>query len=150
MSFSGKIYKDRPLLEQASPMGDKLSAAEVAVMKFVEVNAKGTAAQVVELWNPAERENIKNVISKEDIFTRNQALFSTITESRLVARMNFGQFIIFYVEHKRPPSDYKVKLYTFTEKDGRYFATNMLSSDFFYSQIAFNLEHYFDRSRIQK
>jgi hypothetical protein len=150
LSFSGKMYKGRPLLRQVNLRGAKQLAVEAALGKFIEVNASGTADQVVELWNPVERQSIKEMISKGDIFTRNRALFAAITESRLVARLNYGSFILFYVEHERSPSQHNVSLYTFTEKDGRYFATNALSKDFFYSQIAFDLPRYFDQGRIQK
>lgn len=150
LSFSGKMYKGRPLLRQVYLRGAKQLAAEAALGKFIEVNVSGTADQVVELWNPVERQSIKEMISKGDIFTRNRALFATITESRLVARLNYGSFILFYVEHERLPSQHNVSLYAFTEKDGRYFATNALSKDFFYSQIAFDLPRYFDQGRIQE
>jgi hypothetical protein len=150
LSFSGELYKERPSLSLANTSTAKLPAPEKALSKFIDVNANGTEDQVVALWIPSERESMKEMISKGEIFTRNKALFATITQSRLVARLNYGSFILFYVEHERSPSQYNVSLYTFTEKDGRYFATNALSKDFFYSQIAFDLSRYFSQGRTQK
>ena len=150
VSFSGSIYKDKPLLNFKSPNNSKLSIAELALIKFIEVNSKGTPEQVLDMWNPPERGSIKEILSKGDIFTRNKALYSSIVESRFVARVNYGSFVLFYVEQKRLPSDYKVKMYPFIEKDGQYFASNMLTSDFFYSRIASDLEQYFVKNRIEK
>ena len=115
-----------------------------------ETDSIFTPEQVLDMWNPPERENIKEILSKGDIFTRNKALHSSIVESRFVARVNYGSFVLFYVEQKRLPSDYKVKMYPFIEKDGQYFASNMLTSDFFYSRIASDLEQYFVKNRIEK
>lgn len=149
LSFSGNLYKDKPLLEQGKPRSLKLSAAETALAKFLDVNAKGTPDEVLEVWNPPERESIKAMVAKPDLFARNKAINANISETRMVARINYGVFTLFFVEHKWMTSDYKVRLYAFTEKDSQYFATNLLTSDFFYSRIASTLEQYFDRSRIK-
>ena len=150
VSFPGTIYKDKPTFDQKKLNGSKLEAEEAFMIRFIDANARGEPEQVLDMWNPPERADIKERIAKGDIFKRNQALHTSIAESRFVARMNYGPFILLYVEHYRPPSDYRVKLYPILNKDGQYFATNLLTHDFFYNRIAADLEQYFDRSQTKK
>lgn len=148
--FQGNIYKERPIFNKAKVSELNITPAETFIIKYIEVNTSGTQGQILEMWNPAEKDVVEKMISSKENFDRNRAFYSAIIESRFVAQVHYGSFVLFYIEHFSHSFGYKVKLYPLMKSGKNYYITNALEHDYFYNRIASNLETYFDRSSSKK
>ncbi len=127
LSFNGKLYDDasQPELNENSNLPDD----EKFLAKVITTNSKGTLNDLVLLWAPEERQDIRRLASDSQLFEANQKAYSNITKSYLKAKIYYGTYIIFIVKHIDRVSGERFKDYPIKKVLGEYFLTNALSKD---------------------
>ena len=127
LSFSGKVYENLVLPDSLEK--SNLPDDEKFLAKAIAINKNGTLEEVLSIWNPSEREDIKKVASDPKIFEANRKFYSTIEKSSLKAKILYGTYTIYIVNHSDRVSGERLKEYPLKKVEGKYFLTNALSED---------------------
>lgn len=127
LSFSGKLYDNLPLPEGGA--ASSLAGDEKFIAKVIETNRRGGLEEVLQLWNPPERPEIRKVASDPQAFEANRKLYATIGKSFLRAKIYYGSYVIFIVRHTDGGSGEIVKDYPLKKVGGEYLLTNLLGAD---------------------
>ena len=127
LSFSGKVYENLVLSD--SPEKPNLSEDEKFLAKAIAINKSGTLEDVLSIWSPSERPSIRKVAEDPKIFEANRKFYSTIEKSSLKAKILYGTYTIYIVNHSDRVSGERLKEYPVKKVDGQYFLTNALSED---------------------
>lgn len=127
LSFSGKLYDNVLLPEPGKPSA--LADDEKAVAKIIATNRRGTLEELLQLWNPPERTEIRRLASDPQLFDANRKFYGTIAKSFLRAKIYYGSYVIFIVRHTDGASGEVMKDYPLKRVGDEYLATNALSND---------------------
>ena len=127
LSFSGKLYDNVPLPEafESAPLAED----ERFVAKVIATNKRGGLEELLQLWNPPERPEIRKLASEQQTFEANRKFYSTIGKSFLRAKIYYGSYVIFIVRHTDGGAGEIMKDYPLKKVGGEYLLTNTLSSD---------------------
>jgi len=143
--FNGSLYEDKrtfhELLKDKAPLTD----LQKFLMKVIEINTSGGKNQILSLWAPKERADIKKYVDNAQFFKKNTAFYRNVISSRLVAYIDFGNYSICYIEHNVKGIGKYVKMYPVVHIKKQLYLSNGLSGDFFYNNIAAQLMSYFKK-----
>ena len=145
LSFIGHVYKDRPTIKSLEKKGRKLIASETFISDLIEANKTKSQNEVLMLWNPQERKKVKKLIFDQTLFSKNRNYYSMVKETRFLARIQYGKYLLFYVEHSISNIGPQQKLYPLVKVGEQYYSSNGLTSDFFFKNLAFGLRQYFKK-----
>ena len=82
-------------------------------------------------------------MNKPSALERDASFFRNVKSSKLMGYIEYGGFIICYVEHVvNGMSKPYLKLYPLAVKGDNIFQTNQLSNDFLFSKIGYELGNY--------
>lgn len=127
LSFSGKLYDNLPLPESGET--SSLADDEKFIAKVIATNRRGGLEELLQLWNPPERPEIRKRASDPQTFEANRKLYATIGKSFLKAKIYYGSYVIFIVRHTDGGSGEIVKDYPLKKVGGEYLLTNLLGAD---------------------
>jgi len=123
LSFVGQIYKPETASRATTP-------DERFVMRIVAVNATGTLDEMLQLWDTAERDDVRRMASNPSNWDANRKLYAAMTGTSFVARMEYGEYLIFFVKHALTGRSPIVQTYTLRRAGPNTYAlTNKLSAD---------------------
>ncbi len=127
LGFEGKLYGMEGWMDDGVARRD---AAEAFVQRVVSTNRDGDLDAMVALWSPDQQDEIRSSAG-EGMFERNQGFFRSVTGTALRARVDYGDFHIFLVQHDAPQTDTgsTVNVYPIQKIDGRYYLSNTLRDD---------------------
>lgn len=127
LSFSGKLYDNLPLPEPGEP--STLADDEKFIAKVIATNRRGSLEELLQLWNPAERADIRRLASDPQAFDANRKFYTSIGKSFLKAKIYYGSYAIFIVRHTDGVSGEVMKDYPLKKVGDEYLLTNALSND---------------------
>jgi hypothetical protein len=104
--------------------------------RMLTLSANGTLEEFLKQWDTRDRENIRKVASDPKLFEGNQNFYRSITASRLLAKVHYGSYEIFYVAHTTPGVKALVKDYPVTHQGDSLVLTNALQSDPVYTYLS--------------
>lgn len=127
LGFEGKRYGADGWLNEGEPRRDD---AEAFVQQVVATNRDGDLDAMVALWSPDQQDAIR-ASAGDGLFERNQGFFRSITGTALRARVDYGDFHVFLVQHDAPQTETgsTVNVYPIQRIDGRFYMTNALQDD---------------------
>ena len=143
LEFNGIQYKDKlnfnDLVKQKKP----LNYVQRFIINAVAVNTSGDKNKLLSLWAPAERAHIKEYIDNLNYYKKNNAFYKNVKSSRFIALMEYGKYTICFVEHDLRGVGPYIKTYAVLHKGKKLYLSNGLVGDFFYDNVAPQLEKYF-------
>ncbi|WP_139181407.1 hypothetical protein [Thiohalomonas denitrificans] len=142
LSFQGKLYQRNATFERLQKRGAEPTREEMFVINLVETNRSGTEEQILSLWKPSERSAMRKQVSNPRMFNRNRSLYKNIKTSSFVAMVNYGDFVLSYVEHELRGAGPYLKMYPLFVSGKDVYLSNALMGDFFYEKIASQLGDY--------
>jgi hypothetical protein len=126
---TGDRYQDNPLIHMPQDSSMSNSSPEMQFLgQVIFTNANGSLDDVLRMWDPRDRDAIRKVASDTSIFEGNRNFYRGITSSRLMARISYGTYDIFFVQHISQNRTV-VKDYPVTHVNGALMNTNALQSD---------------------
>jgi len=140
LSFEGEVFTH----ENAEAI--KLSSENPInsfVARVIAANISKQPNKILSLWAHSERDILSQAINKPSALERNASLYKNIQRSKLLGYIEYGDYVICYIEHlvNGMPQPY-LKLYPLIVKGQDIFQTNQLSSDFFFSKVSYELGNY--------
>lgn len=127
LSMTGERYQGNPLIPM--PPESRAGSPEIQFLgQLISTNANGSLEDVLRLWDPKDREAIRKIASDPTIFEGNRNFYRSITVSRLMARVSYGTYDIFFVQHTTQ-SRTVVKDYPVIHVNGSLMNTNALQKD---------------------
>jgi len=124
---TGERYQDNPLIHMP-PDSSTFSPEMQFLGQVILTNANGSLDDVLRMWDPRDRDAIRKVASDPSLFEGNRNFYRSITSSRLLARVSYGTYDIFFVQHITQNRTV-VKDYPVTHVNGALMNTNALQSD---------------------
>lgn len=128
LSFDAKVYPKGSWFSKLQEKG-ALGADEKFLVGSVKANADGTLDDVLALWLPEERDEIRKLASNTELWEGNRNFYRMIRASAFVSKIFYGAYVIFFVEHTGTGFEPMIKPYPVKEVDGRYYFTNALQDD---------------------
>ncbi len=124
---TGERYEGNPLIHM--PPDSSTSSPEMQFLgQVIFTNANSSLDDVLRMWDPRDRDTIRQVASDPSLFEGNRNFYRSITSSRLLARVSYGTYDIFFVQHITQNRTV-VKDYPVTHVNGALMNTNALQSD---------------------
>lgn len=124
---TGERYQNNPLIHV--PPDSSTSTPEMQFLgQVILTNSNGSVDDVLRMWDPRDRDAIRKLASDTSIFEGNRNFYRGITSSRLLARISYGTYDIFFVQHIAQNRTV-VKDYPVTHVNGALMNTNALQSD---------------------
>jgi hypothetical protein len=77
ITMKGKVYGNDCWFDEAG-VAFTPSEDEQFIMKVVDMNGSGTPEEVLSLWSPDERDEMRSLITNADLFRRNQSFYQNI------------------------------------------------------------------------
>ncbi len=127
LTLKGKTYPTNGWFDEMTAEGT-IAPEEKFVIDAVAINRNGTMAKVRSLWTPDEQ-NSTHLFSDADVFGRSQSFFRRITRSAFLAKILYGDYIIFLVQHDVEGYGTTVHKYPVKKLDGKFYLTNRLKDD---------------------
>jgi hypothetical protein len=127
--FNGKVYTESWWFDEVVKNTFIASDDEKFIINVVETNQKGTPEDVLTLWSPAERDQMKSIIFDTDAFAGNQGFYKRIQSSAFMAKILYGSYIIFLIQHTGNEIGNLIHEYPTLKVDNNYYLTNKLQSD---------------------
>ena len=119
--FTGHLY--------AKEASSATTSEEKFLISVVEANRTGNVDDVLRVWDESEHANIKRMATDEKLWSGNRTYYQKVTETKFVARVHYGQFLIFVVNHVFADGTESVKSYPLKRLGNRLVLTNELSRD---------------------
>jgi hypothetical protein len=124
---TGERYQDNPLIHM--PPDSSTSSPEMQFLgQVILTNANGSLDDVLRMWDARDRDSIRKIASDPSLFEGNRNFYRSITSSRLLARVSYGTYDIFFVQHITQNRTV-VKDYPVAHVNGALMNTNALQSD---------------------
>jgi len=124
---TGERYQDNPLIH--IPPDSSTSSPEMQFLgQVISTNANGSLDDVLRMWDPRDRDAIRKLASDPSLFEGNRNFYRGITSSRLLAKVSYGTYDIFFVQHIAQNRTV-VKDYPVAHVNGALMNTNALQSD---------------------
>ncbi len=135
--FDGELYARDLWFGAGLDPGPELTPAERAMVEVVAINRDGSQAELLEIWHPAERAALGEMIGNPDLYRSNQQLYQRMGPSAFVARVLYGaSYVLFFIQHSRPGVGDFIKVYPLVHEGERYFLTNRLQGDEVYQYFS--------------
>lgn len=137
LSFNGAIFDsdNAPLISESSS-----NEINVFIYKIIQANKNKSPEEILKLWQPEDKNEIKSLMSNAKYLERNSAFFRNIKNSRLMGYIEYGDFIICYIEHDvKGMSSLYLKSYSIIIDNNKLFQTNKLSNSFIFANIGYEL-----------
>ncbi len=129
VTFEGKLYEGDWWLSSIANEKRPLQADEQLIVDYLGVNRSGTAEDVLTLWQPEEREEVAQMVLDPQIFEANRSLFVDMTDSAFVAKLRYGAYTLFFIQHDSRGVGSRINAYPVKEIDGAFYVTNELQAD---------------------
>jgi len=65
-------------------------------------NRDGPLEEILKLWDSKDRNDVRKTASDPAVFEANRQFFRSITSSRLLAKIDYGAYAIFFIAHSIP------------------------------------------------
>jgi hypothetical protein len=128
--FKGKTYPTNGWFDEITAAGTA-TPEEQFVINVVALNRSGSLSNIQSLWGTDEQDQISDLADSR-MFAGNQAFFRRITGSAFLAKILYGDYIIFLVQHDVQGYGSMVKEYPLRKRSGKLFLTNRLVDDAVY------------------
>jgi hypothetical protein len=129
LSFTGQKYEPNLPI----PVPPKTSGNVPDEVKFlgtvIATNREGSLEDVLKLWDPKDRDQIRKLASDPKLFEGNRNFYRSIEESAVVVRVNYGPYQIFFVKHAGPTLKPLIKDYPVIRQNNSIYQTNALQGD---------------------
>lgn len=135
LAFTGKVYTESWWFDEVSKGIYPAADDEKFIIKIVDTNLSGTPQDVLNLWAPAEREEMKSLIFDTNIFANNRAFAKKVQASAFMVKILYGNYTIFLVQDSGTTIGDLITTYTLKKVDNSYYQTNLLEADPVYIYI---------------
>jgi hypothetical protein len=129
LSFDAHVYSGNSRFQELAKDPSQLTEDEKFLISVVQANTSGSGADIVALWEPNEREEVKQLVNDNELFVGNRAFYTKIQDSTLRAKIYYGSYILFFVEHSGEAFAPLIKEYPVKATGSGYYLTNALQSD---------------------
>ena len=129
LTFVGKLFDNLTFRSEESELPPGLSPQEQFIIKIVRLGRSASLDEIINSWAPADRSEIRQLLSNEKTLEGNRGFYRNITTSTILARIDYGSYWIFMVRHSGPALKAFVKDYPVKEENGQTFLTNDLRGD---------------------
>ncbi len=126
--FDAHRYRSVLWLKPAAPT-DELPAAERFLVRMLQANGQGTPEEVLALWSPEDRPEVRTLVSNEVLFNQNQRFFRNLSEAGLHMKVYYGAYVIFFVQYHSPGEVDSIQALPITRQGDEYFMTQALKAD---------------------
>ena len=137
--FDGLILKKEAAIDISHESNDSLIQF---LYKVISINKTGDKKQIISLWKAEERGRIEVMVNQPEMLNHNTSLFKNMKHSKLLGYIEYGDYIVCFVEHDLQGVGAYRKIYPLTRERGQYVQTNGLSNDFLFSQVFYGLGEY--------
>jgi len=127
--LTGKLYAEDIWLESISDGITQAAPDETFIASVVKMNRNGLQADVLNTWNPDERSKMSSYVNNAVMFSKSQNWYKAVKYSAFLAKMIYGEFTVFAVQHSMQSGSNIILLYPIKNVSGSYYLTNQLSED---------------------
>lgn len=135
LMLDGKIYDDGWWFDQIENKQLTATEDENFMLKVIKTNQSGTPQDILNLFMPEERENMKTLILDPNLFSGNQAFYKKIKYSAFMSKIYYGSYIIFSIQHTGDVIGNLINTYPIKKVDNGYYLSNTLQNDPVYLYI---------------
>jgi hypothetical protein len=137
LNFFGTIYNNENAKVISKSSNDPIIKT---LYKMIIFNKTKNLESILSLWNKSERDSTKNLLANIGHLDRNAAFFRNVLSSNLMGYIEYGEFVISYVEYivKGMPKPY-LKAIPLIRMNKKMFLTNRLSKDSLFSILDYEL-----------
>lgn len=129
LTFTGRVYDRGAWLKRMAEQKQKLEADEEFLVRVIATNQNGSNTEILELWDPAEKTDIQSSLDNPQESEKNRALFRNIEDTALIAKVYYGQYLFFVVQHSGALIKNVVQVYPIRVSGNKYMLTNRLQDD---------------------
>ena len=129
LTFRGRVYDKGAWLRRMTDQRQKLDADEEFLVRVIAANQKGTPAEILDLWDPAETKEIKSSLDNPQEVAKNSAFFRNIEDTALIAKVYYGQYLFMVVQHSGAMIKNVVQVYPIRISGNKFMLTNRLQDD---------------------
>lgn len=137
--FDGLILKKEDAIDISNESNNPLIQF---LYNVISTNKTGDKKQIISLWKVEERGRIEAMVNQPEMLSHTMSLFKNMKHSKLLGYIEYGDYIVCFVEHDLQGVGAYRKIYPLTRERGQYVQTNGLSSDFLFSQVFYGLGEY--------
>jgi hypothetical protein len=127
--LNGNIYKESWWFDEVKAGKFQPSADESFMMKVVDVNTHGSLDDQLTLWPQDERQDTYNTLKDPLFFSGNQGYYKRIPYSAFLAKIAYGPYTIFFIQHSGPEEKAEIFTYPVVNIGSSYYLTNKMKSD---------------------
>jgi hypothetical protein len=124
--LNGKTYPTNGWFDEMTAAGTA-TPDEKFIIDAVSTNKSGTVNDVRSLWTPDEQNT--SFFSDPKIFASSQSFFKRFTGSAFLAKILYGSYTIFIVQHDVEGYGTTIHGYPLKNINGRFYLTNKLKDD---------------------
>ncbi len=124
-SLKGKTYLTNGWFDEMAT--GSLSSDEKFLIDAVKVNTNGKLSDVKKLWTLDEQNT--SFFSDPKVFARSQSIFKRITSAAFLAKIIYGNYVIFIVQFNVEGYGTMVNQYPLKKQGGKFYFTNELMKD---------------------
>lgn len=135
LTLKGKTYGAEGWFDRIPP--GAATPGEKVIVDAINALKHGTWQEVLKGWAPDEQDEEKRYLDNAEGFRKSQSYAKTITASAFLAKVIYGHYEIFVVQHEIGGEGSKIRVYPTINNNGRYFLTNLLKSDPVYQYISY-------------
>jgi hypothetical protein len=129
MNIDATLYSTGWWFDQIDAKQYTLAQDEAFIFDALRINRDGTVQDIQNLWLPEERADISNVLANMDVLKANQSFLANLKNSTFLAKILYGNYTIFLIQHSSSTIGDIVNFYTIKKLDGKYYLTNYLKND---------------------
>jgi hypothetical protein len=129
MSFEATLYPVGWWFDQIEAKLYTPAPDEAFVIDALRINKTGTAQDIKNLWLPEDQADIAAVVANINSLKANQTFLANVQNSTFQAKILYGAYTIFLVQHSHATLGQIVNFYTLKQVAGKYYLTNYLKSD---------------------
>jgi hypothetical protein len=129
MSFEATLYPVGWWFDQIEAKLYTPAPDEAFVIDALRINKSGTVQDIKNLWLPEEQADIAAVVANINSLKMSQTFLTNVSNSTFQAKILYGAYTIFLVQHSHATLGEIVNFYTLKQVAGKYYLTNYLKSD---------------------
>ncbi len=134
VTLKGKTYTENGWFDQMVDTG-RAAPDEKFIIEAVSKYKAGKFKEVKGQWMPDEQDEFANSYKDPEQYANSQSYFRRVTRSKFVAKIFYGNYEIFFVQHEVEGYGSNTMPYTIKKVKGRFYFTNKLASDPIYSYL---------------
>lgn len=120
ISFNAEIYPDGWWFSKISSSKFQLNSEEEFIIKTIKTNETGSKDELMSLFDSGSYSAVEELVSDPEVFKRNQNFFKSLDDSAFLAKVSYGKYTIYFIQHNYLGSKYFINHFPVIQKNGKF------------------------------